>query len=62
MTNEDSFKDVEGFYVEGNRYSPRSLKYLVANKNDLDEERTVTIEQGEVKLILYYCNIDFNNY
>jgi GTPase SAR1 family protein len=53
ITNKDSFQDVEGYYTEGTRYSQRSLKYLVGNKDDLEDQRVVTTEQGEVFFFIH---------
>lgn len=47
ITNKDSFNDITGHVQDGARFSPNSQKFLVGNKNDLEEEREVTTEEGQ---------------
>jgi small GTP-binding protein len=48
ITNKESFDDLSGFIKEGNRYSERSEKFIVANKKDLDgTARVIPREHGE---------------
>ena len=54
VTDPESFQDVEGYFTEGTRYSQRSLKYLIANKCDLEEKRKVSTDQGEVCFLSFF--------
>eukprot|EP00324_Dicrateria_rotunda_P002644 CAMPEP_0206156742 /NCGR_PEP_ID=MMETSP1474-20131121/3270_1 /ASSEMBLY_ACC=CAM_ASM_001110 /TAXON_ID=97495 /ORGANISM="Imantonia sp., Strain RCC918" /LENGTH=167 /DNA_ID=CAMNT_0053555965 /DNA_START=30 /DNA_END=530 /DNA_ORIENTATION=+ len=49
ITNEESFDDVEGYLVEGTRFSSRALKFIVGNKCDLDSERKISYEKAKQK-------------
>jgi len=47
ITNKESFDDLEGYIREGNRYSEKSEKFIVANKMDLGTTRVVQKSEGE---------------
>jgi len=47
ITNKESFDDLEGYIREGNRYSEKSEKFIVANKMDLVGNRVVQRSDGE---------------
>jgi len=47
ITNKESFDDLEGYIREGNRYSEKSEKFIVANKMDLNGNRVVQRSDGE---------------
>lgn len=48
ITNEESFKDVDGFLKEGQRYASSKCElFLVGNKTDLGDQRVVTTENGQ---------------
>jgi small GTP-binding protein len=51
ITNRSSFEEIFGYIEEGNRYSERAEKILVANKCDLEQSRTVSTKEGEVRAI-----------
>jgi len=48
ITNEDSFRDVDGFLKEGQRYASSKCElFLVGNKTDLEDKRSVSSESGQ---------------
>jgi Ras-related protein Rab-1A len=46
ITDKESFQDVKGHITEGTRYSQRSEKFIVGNKNDLGDDRQVDKDAG----------------
>ena len=46
VTNKESFDAIEGHLADGDRYSKRSRKSLIANKTDL-ENRVISTQDGE---------------
>eukprot|EP01099_Mayorella_cantabrigiensis_P000389 TRINITY_DN1181_c0_g1_i1.p1 TRINITY_DN1181_c0_g1~~TRINITY_DN1181_c0_g1_i1.p1 ORF type:complete len:198 (+),score=53.93 TRINITY_DN1181_c0_g1_i1:101-694(+) len=48
ITNEESFKDVDGFLKEGQRYASSKCElFLVGNKTDLEDKRVVSTDAGQ---------------
>merc|ERR1712137_1138663 len=47
ITNEESFKNVEGHFQDGSRYTKQALRFLVGNKADLIKKRVITESQGQ---------------
>jgi len=47
INDKESYKELEKWYNMVNEHSKDSIKYLIGNKNDLEEKREVTIEEGE---------------
>ena len=50
ITNKETFDNVEKWYEETKKFADKDLSViLIGNKNDLEEEREVTIEMGKKK-------------
>ncbi len=48
ITNRDSFKDLESWLIEIEKNSDENvLKILIGNKNDLEEERVISYDEGK---------------
>eukprot|EP00009_Paramoeba_aestuarina_P005969 CAMPEP_0201507564 /NCGR_PEP_ID=MMETSP0161_2-20130828/1207_1 /ASSEMBLY_ACC=CAM_ASM_000251 /TAXON_ID=180227 /ORGANISM="Neoparamoeba aestuarina, Strain SoJaBio B1-5/56/2" /LENGTH=180 /DNA_ID=CAMNT_0047901973 /DNA_START=175 /DNA_END=717 /DNA_ORIENTATION=+ len=46
LSQRSSFDDLEDLFYEGSRYCERAMKFLIANKLDLQQERVVKTEEG----------------
>ena len=47
INDEKSYKDLEKWYNMLNDHSYDNIKFLIGNKNDLEDKREVKIEEGE---------------
>lgn len=52
VADKDSLNDMKGYFGDAGRYTKRALKFIVANKSDL-EQRIISTEEGNVRMIFF---------